>query len=282
MNGRVIHGMSNAEYHALPDLGNSGLSALAKSPAHYHALYLAEDRPERITSDAFSAGTLAHCAILEPLALSQRYAVRPDGIDLRTKEGKAWAAALDPSLEVITGYQMTTAMRQAAAVLAVPALSELFSTGRAEVSAFWTDPRTGVQCKCRPDWVHGQRDGSVILVDVKTARDATPDGFARAIAQYGYHRQAAWYSRGYEAASGRRVHAFVFAVVPSEYPFIASACVLDEESMQQGADECDELVSVYAECTKSNTWPGHGSGFQQVSLPVWAKRSQEVEVSYAG
>lgn len=85
------------------------------------------------------------------------------------------------------------------------------------------DPATGELCRCRPDWAHPTGDRGVILVDVKTCGDASPREFGRQVARKGYHRQAAFYSDGYEIASGKRVLGFVFVAVESTWPFAASA-----------------------------------------------------------
>lgn len=268
----VVHDMPSAEYHSGPEMSCSVLHALAKSPAHAWALHLDPAHPVREPTPAMRAGTLAHCAVLEPDALPLRYAVRPADMDGRTKEGKAWLASVASSgLEIVTHEQHQTAMLQAAAVRAVPELASALATGSAEVSAFWRDDGTGTPCRCRPDWVHPLADGRVILLDLKTTTDASPEAFSRTVWTFGYHRQAAWYSRGYEAASGQLVAAFVFAAVTNEYPFIAVPYLLDDEALQRGHTDCDRLLALYAECAASSRWPAFGDGVQLLTLPAWAK-----------
>jgi hypothetical protein len=271
--------MSNAAYHAADGLNNSTLSSLAKSPAHCYALHQAPGRPQRIATPAMMGGTLAHCAILEPHELAARYAVRPAVLDLRTKAGKEWVDCIPAGVDVITEDQRDNAEKQRAAVFNVSELAELLDNGAPELSAFWTDPATGILCKCRPDWMSPAGDGSVILLDVKTTTDADPKAFAKTVLQYGYHRQAAWYSNGYERATGHQVLAFVFAVVTNSYPFLASACVLDEQFLALGADDCRELLDEYADCKQSGYWPAF-TGMNVVPAPAWALPSQELDVSY--
>ena len=275
----LVAGLSNKAYHAADALNNSTLASMARSPAHCYALHLAPGRPQRIATPAMLAGTLAHCAVLEPLEMAARYAVRHAGLDLRTKAGKEWFDSIPAGLETITEEQRNTADAQRAAVFDVPELAELLAAGEAEQSAFWNDPATGLLCKCRPDWVHPLADDRVILMDVKTTTDADPKAFAKTVWQYGYHRQAAWYSNGYERATGKQVAAFVFAVVTNAYPFLAAACVLDEQFQTLGADDCRELLDEYAACKRSGYWPGF-TGMNVVTAPAWALPSQELEVSY--
>jgi hypothetical protein len=264
----LVYGMVNADYHAVPALGASGLKLLARSPAHYFGVMLDPARPQSEPSPAMRAGTLAHCAILEPDELAARYVVKPEGVDLRTKDGKAWVAAVTAGVEIMTAEQRETAIRQAAAVRALPEICDLLAGGKPEVSAFWTDAATGELCKCRPDWV-ATLDEGVILVDVKTAQDASPAGFAKAVANFGYHRQAAWYVNGYEQASGRRVLGFVFAVVESNYPHAAAAYMLTDEDTERAGADNRRLLDLYVACKRANAWPGYPSAIQQLALPPW-------------
>ena len=275
----IVYDLDNANYHALSDLGSSGLKQLAKSPAHYYGAYLDTNRPKLESTAAQKAGTLAHCAILEPNKLNERYVMKPENHDGRTKEGKSWCAKM-VGFEIVSSDQLLTAKRQSAALRQIPKIAALLSRGRPEVSAFWIDSETGVRCKCRPDLVAPDGDG-VILVDIKTCQDASPEGFAKAVAKYSYHLQAAHYSAGYAAASGERVKAFVFACVESDYPHAAAAYQLDDVSMQEGADLRDGLLELFADCKRSGVWPGYPQDIQPLSLPSWALTPQEVEIFYA-
>lgn len=269
----VVRGLSNEAYHASPCVSNSALGAMAICPAHYYATYLAPDRPTRDEpTPAMRAGTLAHCAVLEPDALAARYIVKPDDLNLATVGGKAFAKEAGArGLTIVSAEQMATAEAQRAAVLAVPELAALLSSGLAEQSAYWNDEATGSRCMCRPDWVHPLDDGRVILLDLKTTSDVSPREFARSIWNFGYHRQDAWYSTGWELASGQEVAAFVFAAVSNKYPFIAQAYMLDDEAKARGAADCRRLLDLHAECVRNDAWPAYGSGVQLLSLPAWAK-----------
>jgi exodeoxyribonuclease VIII len=244
-------------------MSNSAMSDLKRSPWHYI------NRVNRAPTTAMKAGTLAHCAVLEPGAVSSRYAIKPAGLDGRTKEGKAWAESC-AGLEVITADEHATALAQRNAVHGVPELAALLATGYAETSVFWTDPATGVYCKARPDWVHPLADGRVILLDLKTTADESPAGFGKSVANFGYHRQAAHYSDGFAIATGREVAAFVFAAVSAAPPFLAVPYMLDDSAKAAGKQQRDELLARYAACLEADDWPAYGSGVQVLSLPAWA------------
>lgn len=81
----------------------------------------------------------------------------------------------------------------AAAIESHPQLCKAFSGGMPEVSIFWTDEETGVPCKARLDYLK-----PLAVVDLKTfeLREFGIDRtIARAVANYRYHIQAAWYLR---------------------------------------------------------------------------------------
>ena len=269
-----IRDMPAADYFAVDALSNSALRHLARSAWHY------KHRQEITPTPAMKAGTLAHARILEFSAFNDRYVVKPAGFDGRTKDGKAWMEA-NTDREQITADEFHTAATQAEAVHAVPVLAEILSSGYAESSVFWRDKTTGVRCKARPDWVHTLPDGRVVLLDLKTTKDESPEGFSKAVANLGYYRQAAWYTQGFEAATGKKVAQFVFAAVTSAPPILAVPYLLDDEAMDQGRQECADLLQLFKHCTDTGNWPAYGAGYQLLSLPVWARTSNEIEVSYA-
>ncbi len=273
----VVQGLGNDDYHALSALGASGIKSLSKSPAHYFGEYLDPDRPARESTPAQLAGTLSHCILLEPSSFCDRYVVKPEGHDGRTTAGKAWVAENIGRI-VVSKNQVAAAHKQSAAVPARSDLAGYLKTGASEVSAFWIDEETGIQCKCRPDWVHTVGGEGVILVDLKTCLDASYRGFQKAVSNYSYHVQAAWYSHGYAKASGQKVLGFVFACVESGWPHVAASYFLDDEAMAQGWDECRDAVQAFAQCLESGSWPGYTSGAQMLSLPTWMKASSEIEV----
>lgn len=265
----VVPNLPAEQYHAIHALSAGGLRRLRKTPRHFFAKQLDPMAPHGDPTPAMVAGTLAHCALLEPRELTKRYAIKPEGYDGRTKEGKAWKATVSPGVEIIEEAQLITAQRQSDAVRELPEIASLMKTGGPEVSCFWLDDETGELCKCRPDWVTPAGPG-VIIMDLKTCPDASPFAFARKVADMAYHLQAAWYADGYEKASGRRVLGFVFAAVESEYPHAAAAYMLDDDAMARAREENAELLRLYARCKAANDWPGYPSTIQPLSLPSWA------------
>jgi len=283
----TIDGQDIEAYHRGAGISKTGLDHVARSPATFYALHLDPARPPEKERAGQLEGQLAHCAILEPAEFDKRYAVLPADAPRRPTEAQwnakkpspesveamEWWRAWNESSAgrtIITHAQRETALRQAESVRRLPDVAEALAAGRPEVSAYWIDPDTGVLCRCRPDWVHPAGDSGVILLDVKTYSDASPAEFARQIARKRYHVQDAFYSDGFARASGLDVLAFVFVAVETEWPYAASAVMLDAASKHQGAQQVRRDLNTYAACLSSNEWPGHGTGIHQVSLPSWA------------
>lgn len=274
-------------YHSAPGISKTGLDRINRSPANYFALTLDPNRPPERERSGQLEGQLAHCAILEPGEFSKRYAVLPHDAPRRPTEAqwsakkpsadsqaamdwwRAWEAD-NTGRTVITANQYDVAQRQAEAVRRLPDIREALDAGMPEVSAFWNDDEAGVLCRCRPDWVHPAGSSGVVLLDVKTYSDASPDEFRRQCARKRYHVQDAFYSAGYARAAGVDVLGFVFIAVESDYPFQASAVMLDPVSRQQGAEDVRRNLTTYAECLRTGQWPGYSSGIETVSLPNWA------------
>jgi hypothetical protein len=287
----LVKGLDFAEYHAVDALSASGMRHLARSPWHF------ANRVEITPTRPMLRGTLAHCALLEPTAMDDRYVVVPADAPKKPTEAQWNAKKSNESSQaakdwwtefgeevagrtIVPAEDFAITQLQLAAIAANPLLAELFASGYGEASVFWIDEATGVYCKARPDWVCEVDDVWVDLADLKSTADESPSGFGRASARMGYHRQAAHYIAGFEAATGRRVRNFVFAAVTSARPVLAVPYLLAEEIAEQGADECRELIERYAFCLKEGRWPTYGDGFQLLDFPAYAKRSGEVEVGF--
>jgi len=264
----LVYDLPIDDYHASPAISNSGLADFARSPFHFHALHLNPDRPPRVEKAGQFEGTLAHCAILEPAEFDNRYAVGPNA-RRGTKVWDAFEEGLPAGKVSVKRDQADVARAQALSVRSHPEIGRLLSAGKPEVSAFWIDPATGELCRCRPDWVHPVGDDAVILLDVKTYSSASPEDFALQIGRKGYHRQDAYYSAGYEAASGKTVLAFIFAAVESTWPFACSAIMLDDESIEHGRIANAALLARYAACKAADRWPSYGDSVECVTLPRW-------------
>lgn len=288
----IVYGMPFEDYHAVDAFSASGMKIFARSPWHWH------NRLPVKRTRAMLNGSLVHCARLEPEALDARYVVVPEDAPRRPSvaQWKAknpspdsvaamqWWTAFEQSCtgrDIVPAGDFATTQQQLQALANDPELHEAFSTGNSEVSMFWIDPATGVYCKARPDHIRTKRDGSVQMLDLKSMADDTPAGVMRAMGRLGMYRQEAHYRRGYEVITGTPVADFVFAVVSSVPPILATPYRLVDEALQQGIEEVDDLLREFAQCQQHNRWPAYKPDQRMIDLPAWCKTAGEVEVEFA-
>jgi len=161
-------------------------------------------------------GTLTHLAVLEPDRFDSECVVMPT-MDRRTKAGKeAWAAAEADGKKLLKPDELDQIDRMHQSLLSHPgARKALKSAGKAEQSIFAVDPATGLEMKCRPDYL----TDSGWVIDLKTTTDASVESFTKSTANFRYHVQAAWYLHVIQTATGERPKGFVFLAVEKTAPY---------------------------------------------------------------
>ena len=262
----LIPGVPNDQYHASRGVSKSQLDHMAKSPAHY----LAALTTPRKETPAMRIGSLFHGLVLEPERV--KIAVAPV-CDKRTKDGKAtWEAFCceNAGAEIVTAEEGEMLTGMVASVRAHPAASALLSgPGIAEGSAYWIDEYSGELCRCRPDFY---RSDLGIIVDLKSTRDASPKGFAKAIANYNYHTQNAFYSDGVESSTGDYIKGFIFVACESTAPYCTAVYQLDMQGVEAGRTEYRRLLLDLADCKASGKWPAYSDRIETISLPAWTAK----------
>ncbi|MDT9046472.1 MULTISPECIES: PD-(D/E)XK nuclease-like domain-containing protein [Enterobacteriaceae] len=319
----VYDHLSNAEYHGGEGVSNSMLNVLReKSPMHLKALRdVANDNERPQPTVAQRIGTAFHMLVLEPHLFDESYvlplvlpddalstiddlkaalkdagekvsgtkpelierlkAVRPDA--KIADELKQQYAASNAGRTIITIEERDQLYAMRDAVMAHPAANALLTGAKyvTEVSAYATDPDTGELRRVRPDlW---RFDG--IVGDVKTTDDASPEGFARSIATWGYDVQHPYYLDTLNLALQQQVDCsvkhptsarqFVFLVVEKKPPHAVAVYVLDAASVDLGRAKYRASLNTYAECKRTGVWPGYGDKVQTISLPQWHMRQNE-------
>lgn len=257
----IYHGLSADDYFKANRINCSGLKLINQSPLHYkHSL-----EQQREETQAMKIGSAVHCAVLESSEFEKRYIVMPDGIDRRTKEGKALCAEMEESGKIILSandYKMIDGIAQS--VKSHESASKLLGNGRPEMTVF--TEIDGVPAKCRIDWYR-----SNVIVDLKTTEDASLDGFQRSVAKYGYHSQSAWYLDCCESLNIPAQH-FIFIAVEKTEPYAVGVYELDSASIEVGRTLNQRALDKYRQCLETNNWHGYPTDIQTLSLPAWAMR----------
>jgi hypothetical protein len=256
--------LAEEAYHAHPAISKSGLDRINISPAHYKAWKEAPPEP----TDAMLFGTACHRLILEPERFDSTVALVPN-VDRRTKDGKAlWDAfqAANTSKILLKADQFETLRGMMEAWQLHPSFQEAHEGAKFEPSAFWTEPFSKLLCKARPDILNS--DGTIW--DLKTTDCARRRDFERAIANFRYHVQAAWYLDGIQRAADVRCYRFKFIVIEKKPPFGIAIYEATEGMIADGRRAYQEDFGAYAHCMRTNSWPSYPTEAQPINLPAWA------------
>lgn len=250
-------------YADIEALNWSSLRHMATSPLLYR---WRQDHPREDTP-ALALGRAVHCAILEPDLYDSRYLVRPEGLDGRTREGKAWLADAGASgREVLTAEQGEVVAACAASVLGHRHAAYLLAGTRREETVTWTAPG-GVAAKGRLDACSADR-----LIDLKTTREI--GRFERSAADLLYHGQLAWYRDGAVAAGAVSADAAVYIVaVETSEPYDCGVWLVPGVVLEAGRELYSRLLGIWVECRAAGIWPGRYPGIETYELPPWAAGS---------
>lgn len=265
--------MTEQEYRSHPGVNKSTLWEIRKSPKHYK--YALENPGE--DTPALKMGRAIHMAVLQPEEFCQQYAIIPEGIDRRTKDGKAaWAEFLEANegKELLTAEENQEVINIANSVRAE--YGALLEGCAMEKPLFWDDPRTGIACKCRVDAMKELTD-RFIMIDLKSTNDAGISAFTRGAVGYGYHVQAAHYMNGVrvnELNHGKPID-WYFLAVEKKPPYACSLIRADDGFVDEGQYVLMGLMDKLDKCLTEDKWPGYGECV--MSMPAWAIESGEDE-----
>jgi len=257
--------LTNTEYHSHSAISSSDVKAVAsKTLEHWRG----QVRKEKA---AFDMGTAVHAMLLQP----DDDLITRGPIDRR---GDKWkdlklAADLDGKLLLTSGdYDIAQAMSESAMRNATA--RELLSHKDliCEASFFAIDPVTGIEIKCRPDGC----TKSGLLLDVKTTRDASPDGFAREVHKFGYHIQAAFYTRVLRA-SGLPADQMHFIAVEKEPPYAVGVHILTKEYLYLADQVVTRTLEQISRAQSENRFTTGWPDVNVISLPRWLEEIPEDE-----
>lgn len=271
--------MTEKEYRSHPAISRSELWRMDDSPEKFK--WFREHPPA--TTPAFLFGQVAHKLLLQPDTFDTEFIVMPP-IDRRTKAGKEqYEAFLSEAGEraVVTADDYDKAAAMVEAALRNQTVATWIEHGFAEVPFFWTDPDTGVDCKCRIDLLTTDAENAPLIVDYKTAGSAKTDVFNQHLFKYGYHFQSAMYSEGVMTASNLIERpSFIFIVQEKTAPYSVNLISVSAEVTLAGLDKYRELLGTYKFCSDSGYWYGYNGPLDEVNesyLPGWMQLGVEDE-----
>lgn len=260
-----IYDISNDVYHQGPGISRSALMEFKRSPHHYWYKYLNPYYVPESATPAQIFGNALHTFILEPKEFEIQFFILPK-FDKRTKAGaERWQQIQkECSNKIFLTEAQYQELQQMADSLQKNKLAlQLIENAQIEQSLYWTDPDTGILCKCRPDIL--QRN---FVCDLKSAQDGSAWAFSKAVLDYGYHIQAAMIQEALLHIKKVKVNDFFFIVIEKAEPFVTVVYQLDKKSIDKGRDEFKSLLQAYKQHLEADNWPSYQS--QEISLPRYA------------
>ncbi len=236
---------------------------LLRSPAHFRAAQAAQE-PE---TKAMLLGTILHGMVLEDKPISDFAAVRPDGLNLTTKAGKAWKES-NPGPEITHDEWCDLLEMKMAIERHDCAIEALHACREREVELYAT--MRGAECKAKPDAIGTGWDGAPLILDLKTTDNASPEAFRKTIIQRNYEMQASWYCDLAAIALGwENEPRFAWIAVEKSPPYAVAVYECGSDFMAAGRAMCQKAIETYRECQEIGEWPGPADGWNVINPPAW-------------
>jgi len=279
-----------------PSLSSSGAKVLlGQSPFHFwFDSPLNPDRPTEPDKPHFNVGKAAHDILLLEKRWSRHYHVTPEGFSRsKTKQLEQEIAQADRAVEagktVLSFEQAETVRAVAAAVRKNDLAIATLTNGVTEETLVWRDPQTGIWLRARPDFRPNsilERRDVMVVPDLKfvAATHADPEGFGKAIYNFGYHQSAAFYADGIKAIYGHYPTHWLHVVVEKDPPHSVSLYELPGGDIELGRVLNRRAIDLFARCLERNEWPSYADQPLQVGLPDWARiriETSQTELAYA-
>lgn len=285
--------IDEADYHRNanllpgPSLSATGAKTLiSRSPFHFWAdSPLNPDRPAPDDKAHFRVGRAAHDLLLLPERFKTHYHVLPEGYIAPSKRTKNFTDAQLEHQEAIAAGKTVlrfadheVVMGVAEAIGAHKVAMLAMTNGQPEMTLAWQDEETGIWCRCRPDHLPNTvMSGAAIraVTDLKfmAPDNASPQGFSRAIARFGYHMGAAHYGDGIKAIYGSRPTHWIHLVIEKEYPFSVSIYTLPEADLERGRHQMKMARRKFADCLAADHWPSYADEPTEVGLNTFNRRT---------
>jgi len=250
---------AHADYFDIDALNWSTLKEMATSELHFHNRLTMP----RTDSPAMRFGRACHTAVLEPDKFPLEWTLFEG-----RRAGKVWDefAAVNADKVILTTDEYDTCLAVRDAVHGNRHAKRLLRGCQFEQTALWTDPATGIACKCRPDALKPYK-----VIDLKTTRSIDARKFGRLAYDLGYFGQGAFYTEGVRLSVPRRRREWQFYIiaVESEAPHDVGVFEIDEDSMWVANQNVHKLLERVAVCRRSDTWRGRYAEVQELSLPEW-------------
>lgn len=214
-------------------VGQSMLKVFGERRRLYEAYFVNRNTPQPIPSDPMRKGTALHTALLEPERFDEIVCGWPDGLlssdgGIRSNDAKAYRDRCQAEGRILLKAAELEVVRAMAESVRRTCGDYLDMPCQKEHAIYWADEATGLRLKMRADLLI--LSDPPIIFDLKSCRDASPQGFRVNCESNGYAFQQAQYVDGGEQAMGETPR-FYFIAVENVYPHACAIHEIAEESV---------------------------------------------------
>lgn len=250
---------SDENYHAnRTAINSSSLKYALRSEYAFFQVFF-QKKPTKQT-ESMRYGTLAHMALLEGRKFQERHIVIPDFGDLRSstnREKRAkWIQEIQLEIPnavfVKNQEEYDNLIAVVESILSHKEASKLFSNGQPEAMGWYTDPRTGLRCRMKADFLSFNVN---CLLDFKTARDVRWEKFKWAVEDYRYDFQIEMYADGTFQINQKQPDHKLWVVIENQYPFEMAIYEVDDVYQAAGKYEYEKALKNIRKAVDSNIWP---------------------------
>ena len=265
----IYDDISEEDYHAIPTLETIGSSSLKK----FHDRPSSILEPTNVSEDMNLGSAQDAYSLSGPEYFEKLFVITPDFGDLRKTENKNNLTdfKINHANKIILPATVTPkkiptmqAIKDVDNALfnAHPLSSELLRGGKQQVSMFWKDEETGLQCKSRLDHYSGKDVGAI--VDLKKCGQI--DRFMGQINFLRYFLQVGHYSEG-AYRNGHEINSFVFIAFNfGEPPQIRVVFCNEDDYIDQMRELSKVTVRLIDECRRANHFPDFKIPFETQSM----------------
>ncbi len=290
----IYHGLSRAEYVAIPAFNQSTLKKwiefgmTERSPSKFK--HWLDTKKDDDSTDAQIEGQILDCLLLEPDLAATKFAIIPE--DAPKRPSKAQLNAKSPSLESMKAMQFWEGFNsEAEGKLVVTAAGVERGRKMAEAlrRSVWrvngkqivmedilaqyqktviVAEMCGRLCKAELDLF---APGTEWIFDIKKTRNAanTERAFGKDAITFGYNIQCPFYMDiATEIGEPRRKFGFLL-IEDETLATNAVTLVTGDEVVAWGRKQYRTAIESLAACMESNEWPGYPP-FESIQFPQWA------------
>jgi hypothetical protein len=240
-------------------------------------------KPVREYTKAMKFGNLVDCLALTPNEFENEYTILPSHYpceptkkDPRTE--KPWNANSNYCKDFEAGVELEgkqavkesdyqQALQALTMLMAFKPYSEMMEESSTQVAMFGEIVEEGstTLAKAMIDIVPNKGKWKRSLVDMKTTAEMSEHHFAKTVAKFGYHRQAALYLDLWNALSGENRDTFYIVWVHSKAPYEVAMRPISASAIAEGRRWYRSALRLWNECVSTGVFP---SPWDDITTPI--------------